>query len=86
MNKNRTNNDVLLPSMYTVYRCKSMTDDAPVLKALKHGSDDTNYTLCGKTIDEWWFIENSNFTGTITCPKCIKILQNTYIIIRRIDR
>jgi|WetSurMetagenome_2_1015567.scaffolds.fasta_scaffold692423_3 hypothetical protein len=65
-----------MPCLYTVYRCKSMTDDSP--KGATHFSDNGEETLCGKgIIYEKWFIADNKFSGKATCKKCSKIDTET---------
>jgi len=60
----------LMPiALYTVYRCKSKTSNDRI--GPFHGSDYGEKTLCGKPIDEGWFIADNTFTGKITCKKCL---------------
>jgi len=40
-----------------------------------HGSEDGEVTICGKKLDEYWYIANNTFDGKITCKKCINILK-----------
>jgi len=35
-----------------------------------HGSEDGSQTLCGKSIDENWYILNNNHDGEMTCLEC----------------
>jgi len=53
---------------YTVQAChKSGAKYGPI-----HGSSDCNMTLCGKGIDEnWWILTTNGCGATITCKKCV---------------
>lgn len=56
---------------YTVHYCKNKHDDSP--RGLHHASKDAKETLCGKQIDERWYISNNTGDGKITCPRCLRI-------------
>ena len=58
-----------MPSMYTVYKCKSRESDE--LIGHIHYSDDGDKTLCGKTITDMWYIVDNTFTGEATCHICL---------------
>jgi len=60
-----------------VYRCKSKTNDER--KGPFHYSDDSIKTLCGKDIDENWYICDNTFSGTSTCKECLRIDKETSI-------
>ena len=53
----------------SVYFCKT-----------RHGSEDANSTLCGKTINRKWHILNNTFDGEITCKRCIKAAAALYVV------
>jgi hypothetical protein len=55
---------------YTVRRCRSLSNDE--LIGPTHGSDDAEYTICGIEIDQYWWIETSDGSGTVTCKKCLR--------------
>ena len=40
-----------------------------------HGSMDSYKTLCGKNIDDHFWITHNAFDGNITCKECLKQLQ-----------
>lgn len=54
---------------YTVRRCRSLSNDERI--GPTHGSDDGEYTICGIEIDQYWWIETSDGSGTVTCKKCL---------------
>ncbi len=58
-----------MPSMYTVYKCKSRESDERIGNI--HYSADGYKTLCGKTITDMWYIVDNTFTGKATCPICL---------------
>lgn len=58
-----------MPSMYTVYKCKSRESDERI--GNNHYSDDGYKTLCGKTITDMWCIIDNAFTGKATCHICL---------------
>jgi len=66
-------NNVTEKPQYTVSRCtKNDKPYGPI-----HGARDIYVTLCGLDVDEWWCIVDNNQDGTITCPKCLKVMQGT---------
>jgi hypothetical protein len=60
---------------YTVYKCKSMTSDEQV--GSTHYSNDAESTLCGKDVNEYWYICDNRFTGVATCRKCVAMDKTT---------
>lgn len=60
-----------MSAIYTVFKCNSKTNDEKV--GPLHWSDDGIKTLCGKDIDENWYILDNTFTGDATCKKCVKV-------------
>jgi len=57
-----------MPAPYTVRRCKK--DDT--LYGPIHGSPDGDVTLCGQETDHNWWILTNDFSGKITCKKCLE--------------
>ncbi len=58
-----------MPSMYTVYKCKSRESDERIGNI--HYSADGYKTLCGKIMTNMWCIIDNTFTGKATCPICL---------------
>lgn len=46
-----------------------------------HGADEdsSGETLCGRFIDEGYYITHNNFDGKVTCPICLKIMKEREI-------
>jgi len=61
--------------LYTVYRCRSL--ESTERRGPMHYSDDAEKTLCGKTIDHHWYVDNNTFTGVATCRVCVRIDADT---------
>ena len=55
--------------LYTTRRCRKND----VLYGSTHGSMNGDITLCGKNIDENWWILSNEFNGEVTCLECIKV-------------
>ena len=59
-------------------RCKSSTGDE---KYNRLHAANSNYTFCGKELNEMWFIESGDgpsdglSADDITCPKCKRVLK-----------
>jgi len=67
-------------TMYTVVEIKNVKavnkDNAEIiLSDVSHGSNDDDKTVCGKELNDHWFITNNTFDGVITCSKCIAKLK-----------
>ena len=60
--------------LYTVRRCKLDTEK---LYGPSHGSTTGEQTLCGQTLNHYWYITDNVFEGEITCKKCLKIMKVT---------
>jgi len=58
-------------SSYTVQKIAK----ADYLYGPVHGSDTGNETLCGQETSYDWYILTTRSDGTITCKKCLKILN-----------
>lgn len=56
---------------YTVRICKSLKNDTRI--GPYHYSHYATQTLCGREINERWWIENSEGKG-VTCKKCLALL------------
>jgi hypothetical protein len=56
--------------LYTVSRCRGNDD----LYGPSHGSDIAEETLCGVKLDDYWYVTNNTFDGTVTCKKCLQIM------------
>lgn len=69
-------------TLYTLRRFKPLNTKY----TLHHGSDDAETTICGLPITDQWYIEDNTFTGKITCPHCIKVLQEYPTIPQRINK
>jgi len=63
--------------LYTVYRCRSKISDERV--GFLHHSDNCQKTLCGKNIDDGWYVSDNTMSGTATCPACIRIDKETIV-------
>lgn len=63
--------------LYTVHRCRSLKSDERI--GALHYSDDGEATLCGKELDENWYILDNSFSGKATCRKCVHIDKKTII-------
>jgi len=59
--------------MYAVRRCRSMCNDDRY--GPTHMSESCAVTLCGREIDEGWWIENQAGAG-VDCKKCLKRTQS----------
>ena len=59
---------VSLPARYTVQRISKKDK----LFGKVHGSVDARETICGKEIDENWFILTADFEEGVTCEVCKK--------------
>lgn len=60
--------------MYTIQKCSK---DSKFYGSI-HGSNDAYITICGKEIDETFYILTNNYDDEITCKKCLKILKKNY--------
>jgi hypothetical protein len=80
MNKHKEKKNIT--PKYTVYRCKSKTDTQR--KGALHYANNNQITLCGKQIDENWFINeiirtkcshcgHEGFNEKATCKICNQI-------------
>jgi hypothetical protein len=58
-------------TLYTLQKVRK--DDS--LYGPSHGSDYGGMTLCGQEIGDNWWITNNTYDGSITCKKCLKILE-----------
>jgi hypothetical protein len=54
--------------LYTVSRCR--IKDAKLYGPI-HGSNNSNQTLCGQCIDQYWWIIDNNYSGKMSCKKCL---------------
>lgn len=61
--------------LYTVYQCKSMSSNAR--RGALHYSDDAEVTLCGREVNEQWYVCDNTFTGVATCRECVRIDADT---------
>ena len=62
-----------MSTLYTVRKCRKDN----TLFGNEHGSIDTSKTLCELVIDDnWWIVDNTS-SGTITCKKCLSILNKS---------
>lgn len=57
-------------TLYIVQRCKSK--EGHEVYDTAHASEDGNTTLCGKMIDNMYYITNNTSDGTATCRACLK--------------
>ena len=74
--KNKQYNNAL----YTVYKTKSKTDITKT--GSFHFSDDGEYTLCGKLLDDNWYISDNTFSGEASCIECLKIIDKVPLWLR----
>ena len=56
---------------YTVRRIRQ----SGVMYERTHGAYDPYSTVCGKDITHNWTIITNDFSGTVSCRKCLKILK-----------
>ncbi len=68
-----SSDDQIQVSQYSVQRAK-VGSDIPFGKI--HFSDDGIHTLCGKFLDEYWWILTNNHQGEATCTQCVNITNN----------
>lgn len=61
-------------TQYTIQHCHVNNEK---LYGSTHGSKDSYSTICGIELDgHHWFITHNDYTGKITCKKCLKIIKN----------
>jgi len=58
---------------YTLSRCKGRQDDT--LVGPVHGSKDGYTSLCGQDFGMRAWEHTNNFTGVITCKRCLKVVN-----------
>ena len=62
--------------VYTVSRCR---DDGTFYGPV-HSSRDCDITLCGKNVDDrWWVVSNSGELDTVTCKQCLIKIVSTIL-------
>jgi len=60
--------------MYQVYRCKSLKNNSK--NSSVHYSKDAEKTLCGKNLNEYWYIMTNDLSiNFVNCNKCLKLLK-----------
>lgn len=60
-------------AFYSVAKCKN--SECSELSKTIHGSIKGDQTLCRQLLNEDWWILQNDFSGVITCKKCIAKLE-----------